>query len=220
MGSCTAKLLNIYERAALPTLAELVRLVVCFRNGWAVGFLVSFCRTKRYSGVSESARRNELGSGTMVVMKKVWMRLGNVAFWVVWPALWVYLRVGHRTRVLMVVGDEFLALKGWLGSDKWILPGGGLHKGEESVAGAIREVHEETGIELAPEQLKFLYSGQKQKGSFSYGYDAYVVVLPQKPNVAMQKREIVAMAWLPLADHGQVLNPDVSDILSFWQKNA
>ena len=40
----------------------------------------------------------------------------------------------------------------------WNLPGGGLDAGEEPAAGLLREVHEETGQEVAPERLLTLQS--------------------------------------------------------------
>lgn len=35
----------------------------------------------------------------------------------------------------------------------WLTPGGGLNDGESSEEGAVREVHEETGLRLSPEEL-------------------------------------------------------------------
>ena len=35
----------------------------------------------------------------------------------------------------------------------WLTPGGGLNDGETVEEGAVREVHEETGLRLSPEQL-------------------------------------------------------------------
>lgn len=39
------------------------------------------------------------------------------------------------------------------GSDKWMLPGGGIGRGEEPVAGAAREFREETGCTLTDARL-------------------------------------------------------------------
>ena len=40
-----------------------------------------------------------------------------------------------------------------LARHRWCFPGGGLERGEEPVAGAVRELAEETGVVLAPEDL-------------------------------------------------------------------
>lgn len=39
------------------------------------------------------------------------------------------------------------------GGGQWTLPGGGLGFGEDPQAGVVREVREETGLEVAPEEL-------------------------------------------------------------------
>src|SRR4051812_17481145 len=78
--------------------------------------------------------------------------LGTIAFWLSWPALWIYLRGSQRTRVLIVCDEEILLVRGWLSTGQWSLPGGGLHKNEDPVAGAQREVAEEVGISLTASQ--------------------------------------------------------------------
>ena len=49
--------------------------------------------------------------------------------------------------------------------DMWCFPGGGLEDGEEPVAGAVRELAEETGVVVAPEDLTDL--GQLRAGHAS-----------------------------------------------------
>lgn len=149
-------------------------------------------------------------------MKKTWKVIGIVAFWVTWPALWVYLHMGKRTRALIICGDEFLALKAWYGSDVFILPGGGLHRGENSLQGLIREVHEETGIELYEKDVRFLFS--KTDGPVSY--DAFEVRLGQKPVIRPQRGEIRDYAWLPLGNPPRRVNDDVRLVLDHWKANG
>ncbi len=43
-------------------------------------------------------------------------------------------------------------------ADLWTLPGGGLEHGEAPWAGVVREVKEETGLEVAVERLAGVYS--------------------------------------------------------------
>lgn len=149
-------------------------------------------------------------------MKKLWQFLGVLAFWCVWPALWLYLRGTRRTRVLIVCGDEFLALRGWLGAGNWTLPGGGLHKGEEPLAGLLREVSEETGLMFAKKQVTFLYAGKYHEYGLGFSYDCYVVQLPQKPAVFPRRWEIVAYAWLPVVNPKFPLAQDVRAALEKW----
>lgn len=149
-------------------------------------------------------------------MKKIWKTMGVVAFWAVWPALFVYLRIGKRTRVLIVCGDEFLALKTWLGSGAYGLPGGGLHKGEEPVKGALREVREETGLELREANLKFLFT----KAGRPIKYTAFVVTLSEKPAIRPQKGEISDYDWLSVNDTTQHFNDDVQEVLTYWKNQG
>ena len=92
-------------------------------------------------------------------MQKLWQGIGIAVFWLAWPGLFVYLRWSERTRVLVVAGGEqVLLVKGFLSDGRWSLPGGGLHRHEDKLAGALRELREETGLVLKPEQLTPLAS--------------------------------------------------------------
>ncbi len=57
--------------------------------------------------------------------------------------------VDPRGRVLMQERDEHAPV--W--PEMWCFPGGGLDEGESPVAGAVRELAEETGVRLPPEDL-------------------------------------------------------------------
>ncbi|MEI7682689.1 MAG: NUDIX hydrolase [Candidatus Saccharibacteria bacterium] len=124
--------------------------------------------------------------------------LGTLTFWLVYPALWIYLKIGSRTRVLVIVDDSVLVLKSWLGPGQWGLPGGGLHRGEEPAVGASRELQEETGIKVSPEDLKYLYEGQANIKGLRFRYSCYYLVLTKRPNIKKQALEIAKVAWLPL----------------------
>lgn len=60
--------------------------------------------------------------------------------------------------VVLDIDDRILLFKAWkperpeVGS-WWELPGGGIEPGESVAAAAIRELYEETGIEVSPDQL-------------------------------------------------------------------
>lgn len=151
-------------------------------------------------------------------MKKFWSSIGIVAFWVSLPALWIYLRNSKRTRVLIICGDEFLLVRGWLGRGDWSLPGGGLHKGENSLQALIREVKEETGIALFEKDVVFLYSAEQKNNGIQFSYDCFAVRLPAKPNITVQKYEITEYMWVPHADPKVHLSNDASFALEQWQK--
>lgn len=150
-------------------------------------------------------------------MKKLWQKLGVIAFWLTWPGLWLYLRNTHRTRALIVCGDEFLGLKSWLGSSDYILPGGGLHKGENPLPGMLREVREETGLEIKQNDAEFLYKTPAHNKGIPFVYSAFAVRLIKKPTVRLKGLEIIDYVWLSLDSPPTNLAPDVRDILAHWQ---
>lgn len=153
-------------------------------------------------------------------MKKIWTIIGRLAFWISWPALWIYLRRGKRTRLLLVCGNEFLVLSSWLSTGDWGLPGGGVHKNEESIDGVIREVYEETSIKLNKQQIKHLYEGKSGRKGLCFGFDCYVAKLPKKPAVNVQRGEILGYAWQSLDAPNLPLAEDAADILAHWRKNS
>ncbi|MBA3758450.1 NUDIX hydrolase [Candidatus Saccharibacteria bacterium] len=129
-------------------------------------------------------------------MKKLWRFIGKASFWVSLPLLYVYLRIGRRTRVFIRCDDELLVVRAWLGTDSWIFPGGGLHRGEVPAVGAVREVYEETGIQLDPADLTFLFErtvSTPQKLSFRC--IAYAIYLLEKPKLKPASGEITAIEW-------------------------
>lgn len=137
-------------------------------------------------------------------------------FWCTWPALWVYLYGSKRTRLLIVVDGEFLVLRGWLGAGNWNLPGGGLHKGENPLAGLLREVQEETGLKFAIQDVKPLLKGQYHEYGFRFSYDCYALELPNKPEIKMQRGEIIDYAWQPIENPSLRLTQDARQALAQW----
>lgn len=149
-------------------------------------------------------------------MKKVLFLIGTLAFWCGWPLLWLYFRNSKRTRLLLVCGDEFLVVKGWIGSGNWVLLGGGLHKNEASPAGLVREVHEETGVILEQNQLEFLASDTYEEYGLSFEYDCYVAEIGQKPKIHKQWSEVADYAWQPLQNPTVRLSQDSLETLRRW----
>jgi 8-oxo-dGTP pyrophosphatase MutT (NUDIX family) len=133
-------------------------------------------------------------------MKALQRILGPLVFWLSWPVAFIYLRLGSRTRVLIIVEDCVLLVKGRFGLDDWSLPGGGLHRGEAAEEGAVREVVEETGIQLDTEQLQFLYSTRAKTKGLQFNYSCFYVRLTQRPPVKIRLAEIAEAGWVPLQD--------------------
>jgi 8-oxo-dGTP pyrophosphatase MutT (NUDIX family) len=141
-------------------------------------------------------------------MQITWKKLGILSYWLSWPGLYLYLRFSRRTRVVIVYKDKVLLVKGWLGSGKWILPGGGLHKKEQPAAGAAREVREETGIDISAEDLEYFGDAVYKNHGFRFRYYRFFVELSKTAALKPQKGEITEIAWVKM-DTLSVKNTDV-----------
>jgi 8-oxo-dGTP pyrophosphatase MutT (NUDIX family) len=53
---------------------------------------------------------------------------------------------GQGVKAALVHGDELLLVRHTYGPDRWELPGGGVRRGEEPLAGLRRELAEELGL--------------------------------------------------------------------------
>jgi 8-oxo-dGTP pyrophosphatase MutT (NUDIX family) len=149
--------------------------------------------------------------------KRIWRALGVGLFWLLWPALVVYLRRGERARILIVHGDEVLLVRSWLGTRKWSLPGGGLHSDEPILQGCLRELREETGIVLAEKQVTKMFSSVFRHGGFRYLCHYFVAVLPEKPVVMTQKIEILDYAWVNRHElTAKNVQPDTLTTVTAW----
>lgn len=155
-------------------------------------------------------------------MNKVVQRTGIVAFWIGWPGLWLLSRFGkHRTRVIVICGQQVLIVKDWIGAGKFSLPGGGLKLGEDPKTCALRELKEETGIELKPTQLKDFgdFNNLVQSG-MKFHCKAFYAVLTSKPELKLQHLEIVEAKWIPLKKMGDYnINPAALKILQAFSSS-
>ncbi|SOD67501.1 8-oxo-dGTP diphosphatase [Streptomyces zhaozhouensis] len=102
--------------------------------------------------------------------------------------------------VLIADGQVLLIQRGWPPHQgAWALPGGHVDPGETSLQAAVRELAEETGIQLAPTQLRELgvwgAPGRDPRGR--YATTAYVAMLPE-PIQPTAGDDATAAAWWPL----------------------
>jgi 8-oxo-dGTP pyrophosphatase MutT (NUDIX family) len=150
-------------------------------------------------------------------MKSIWKFSGIISFWLLFPALFFYMRLNSRTRVIIKAEGKILLVKPWLGSGVWDLPGGGLHLKEEPKAGALREVYEETGIELKKSELKSLGSLNMFKSSKIY---CYLAELKPKPPVKKQFVELIDIRWVNIDNVSKYPVHKYSQAcLDLWQKH-
>lgn len=137
-------------------------------------------------------------------MNRLYRAAGRIGYFIIWPVLFVYLRIGVRTRVLILAQQQVLLVRGWLDDGSWGLPGGGLHRHEAPTIGALREVFEETGLHLPAKQLRYLRAEEvRWRGLKAYCH-FFVIELGDQPPLQAQRGEIADAAWISLNDVGQL----------------
>lgn len=150
---------------------------------------------------------------------KLLERLGSIGFYLASQAFYLYLRHSERTRIVVVRQGRVLALKNWLSDGRWLFPGGGLHAGEAAVAGALRELFEETGIRAMSQELTELGSGQYHLHGLHYSFRAYVLRLSEEPSLRRQRIEVSRLEWLRAdALTARNASPDVLQSLILLQR--
>ena len=152
-------------------------------------------------------------------MFKAWTLLGRVLYFFTQIGIRIVVRGSTRTRVLIVCNDQFLALKHWLGDGSWTLPGGGLHRDEEAVSGAQREVLEELGVTLQQTDLKHVGSFDASDNGFSFSCEMFQVYLLSKPKLHLQTIEILDARWFSVADLPALKStPQLQRAVAIWQE--
>jgi len=150
-------------------------------------------------------------------MNVLWQLLGRIAYIICWPLLWFYLHGSRRTRVIVVYEGKILLVKQWLGDGRWCLPGGGRHRRETAMAGAVRELREETGIEIDETQLVSLGDNLYSSQGLSFMFDLFMVQLTTPPQVLKRPLELVDVRWFAAEELlTEDLSSDVKIGLQHW----
>lgn len=140
---------------------------------------------------------------------------GELAFWIIGPAIKFILRLSLRARMIVSAQDCILVVKPWLGNGKWILPGGGIKRGEEALAAAIREVKEETGVSVLPKDCRELGLRVYTSNGLANKYLLYSTNFSKPLKTVRQKGEIIEVAWINIQDiNTDNSNSDVLDALN------
>lgn len=124
--------------------------------------------------------------------------LGRLSYYLFWPGIAVYLFGSQRSRIVVSSGDYVLVVKGWLSDGKWSLPGGGIHAGELIVDGALRELREETSLDLKTDNINQLLSENFRLHGVRVKLHYFSTILPSRLPVQKQRGEIINIEWIHL----------------------
>ncbi len=131
--------------------------------------------------------------------------IGRILFWILWPALWFVMPMTRRVRVIIIVDQKVLLVRGWISDGSWELPGGGLKFKESIDDAARRELQEELGLHLV--DITHLHDGEAVFTKTGLLHRMHYVQATIKPDEVIAKNwEIAEFAWQPLTD---VLNSDM-----------
>jgi 8-oxo-dGTP pyrophosphatase MutT (NUDIX family) len=122
--------------------------------------------------------------------------LGKLSYYILWPGISVYLFGSQRSRVVVFSGEDVLVVKAWLSNGKWSLPGGGLHSGETTVNGALRELNEETGLKLKIPDIDELISENFRLRGVKVKLHFFSAAVSSKLPATKQLGEITDIAWV------------------------
>ena|GEM_PF-1360857 len=139
----------------------------------------------------------------------------RLKFYLSWPGLWLYFASGWRARVVVRDAEgRWLLVQGkwrlWYDDPGFSLPGGGIQRGEDPAAAAVRELAEELGLHIEPGDLRPI--GQTRVREYGIRYEAqlFMVTVPAGVPLKLEAREIVSARWYRPAELGhERLKPDV-----------
>jgi len=140
------------------------------------------------------------------VIRSVLQLGGRVIWWCTLPVLWLILNNTERTRLVLKDGQgQVLLVRTWLSADgKWGLPGGGMHRDEDETQGVLREVKEEVGIVLQPEDVRNLGTRNVKTKGLHFRTHLFMATVVDDPSLRLQWYEIADAQWIKLS----MLSPD------------
>lgn len=132
-------------------------------------------------------------------MRGLYVFIGKLIAILGYPLFLIYFRLYPTRRVRVLVVDDknrLVLLRGWLGFQKWTLPGGGCKSGESNQEAAARELFEETGIKISPNKLKLLEECKDP----DLGHPAPLLLakishIPMSPPKGRAALEIIERTW-------------------------
>lgn len=155
------------------------------------------------------------------IFRVLWVALGRILFYLLLPILTIYLRIGERSRVLVLNGQKVLVVKGWLNNGQWSLPGGGIRHMEQADLAAVRELREETGIDVTPSELIKLGHSRQDQRLITFNYHRFMCRVNKEILLKKLQPEIADVAWIDIASLDKKnAQEHVLSTIAAWRKTA
>lgn len=133
----------------------------------------------------------------MKIIRNFWYGLGRLATFLLVPILKrTMLKGSHRTRLVVYCDGKIIVEKNWLGEKDWVLPGGGLKRGEAVEVGAVRELYEEVGIKVSADKVRILKKQPSPIKGYNFDVTYCLVVLEECLPIKISRFEIFDAKWL------------------------
>lgn len=142
-------------------------------------------------------------------IEALWHRAYRLAFqlvrlywWLVRPKIeGAYVAVWHGDRLLVIENSY---------RERLSLPAGGLARGEAPIDAALRELHEEVGIQASPDRLHFVAEIVSRAGYAEDHAHFYELVCEERPVFAVDRHEVV---WGEFLRPEEALEAGVVDVV-------
>lgn len=120
-------------------------------------------------------------------MKKI---SGQIIYTLTYPLILLLVRNTERSYVAVIYQDKILLTRNWLSNRPiWRLPGGGHQSSERAIDAAVRELKEETGVAIEPENFEILVESRPHRKKFTY--NIFYVVIDTQPEITANTLEII-----------------------------
>ena len=130
-------------------------------------------------------------------MEKAWAWLGRFIYYTAGTFVLPFtLHKSQRVKVALIdkQNEQILLGTTWIGKQRWSLIGGGRMQGEDKFVAAIREVKEETGLNIDTMDLEYVDTITESEYMSKYTTDIFITLLDKQPT-QRRKLEMLDLKW-------------------------